>query len=159
MAWSKTGRSELEIDERADYLLSLIPEIVNDPANRHQEFHLDLDTGECCLDGSNFRLWQSTRLYDRIYSGWIGIPSDRICYKRWLQEALSDDEAQRQLDYRPSEWERLLSFKQDGDELWHFDSSSDLWAAKMGRAGVALVRRVSESCPADITVPPFKEGD
>ena len=42
--------------------------------------------------------------------------------------------------YVHSQWKRLLSRMQEGDELWEFNSDEQSWKLLAGRAGVALLR-------------------
>jgi hypothetical protein len=39
------------------------------------------------------------------------------------------------------DWLKIDTMKQDGDEIWRFDSPIEYWDSLCGRAGIALVRK------------------
>jgi hypothetical protein len=81
-------------------------------------------------------------------------PAQAARIKEWLQKRLTVAEAEAAHMVRNDwlgpdpvpfgfvnyKWRALLAEMQDGDELWEFSSSPEIWAHLGGRAGIALIR-------------------
>jgi hypothetical protein len=81
-------------------------------------------------------------------------PAQAAGIKEWLQKRLTVAEAEAAHMVRNDwlgpdpvpfgfvnyKWRALLAEMQDGDELWEFSSSPEIWAHLGGRAGIALIR-------------------
>jgi hypothetical protein len=61
----------------------------------------------------------------------------------WLQKRVELEEIDRDWGRIQVQWDELKSLWQPGDEWWEFSSPQKEWNRLAGRAGVALVRRVS----------------
>ena len=62
----------------------------------------------------------------------------------WLQEKIELNNIE--VDAPPhgvafEDWLKIDTMKQDGDEIWRFDSPIEYWDNLCGRAGIALVRK------------------
>lgn len=55
-------------------------------------------------------------------------------------DSMAEAEAEYGFSSESHEWQKLLSKRQVGDELWSYSTSDDSWANGAGRAGVRLIR-------------------
>ena len=61
---------------------------------------------------------------------------------RWLTERTTLAEAEQRYHMLTDSphWQRFLAQFKESDELWYFQSPPRTWPAKVGAAGVAIVR-------------------
>ena len=67
----------------------------------------------------------------------------------WLHKQITFEQIEKEsppLGFLNNDWNELSRYRQQGDELWEFDSPADHWVSLCGRAGIALVRNKKVVC-------------